>query len=136
MYVIIGLALVIIGWLIQLHRLAIRKRPGLSPYFLLVYALGAAVLTADGFINGTVTTAALNLVCAILPAVVLGLVIARAGSGGVPLDKTQKPDDTGRPAPTRRPGTPPDNPRVIVNPRYPNTRNDPRNPPKPDIYQN
>ena len=138
MYSIVGLALVILGWVIQLHRSAIQKKPGLSPFFLLVYAIGTIVLTVGGFLGGDITTAALNLACAILPLGVLVMVIGRANAAPARPNNT---DDSGRPV---RPGGPvrpagpsvPENPRVIINPRSSTNRGNPRNPRGPNISRN
>jgi hypothetical protein len=140
MYSIIGLALVILGWVIQLHRLAVQKKPGLSPFFLLIYAAGAAVLTAGAFLVDDMTTGILNLVCIILPATVLGLVIGRANTADTPAQPNHR-DDSGRPVRPGGPGRPtgpssPENPRVITNPRPPTNRVNPRNPRGPNISRN
>lgn len=66
---LIGLSLVVIGWLVQL--LMMKKDKKINKYFVILYALGVAVLVYDGFTAGLTNLAIANLVSLIVSILVL-----------------------------------------------------------------
>lgn len=66
---LIGLTLVIIGWLVQL--LMMKKDKKINRYFIILYALGVLVLVYDGFNSGLTNLAIANLVSLAVSVLVL-----------------------------------------------------------------
>jgi len=66
---LVGLTLVIIGWLIQLAKIDNNKK--INKYFVKFYALGVLVLVYDGFASGLTSLAIANLVSLIVSILVL-----------------------------------------------------------------
>jgi len=58
----IGLALIIVSWIIQF----INKSKEISPIFVGVYALGVVLLAIDGFTGGLIELAVLNVVSGVV----------------------------------------------------------------------
>jgi hypothetical protein len=58
----VGLIFIIIGWAIQL----MRKDKTIDIKFVVIYSLGVALLAIDGFVNGLIELAVLNLISFIL----------------------------------------------------------------------
>lgn len=58
-YSIIGLILVILAWIIQFFIMSKSKK--ISPFFILIYAIGVVFLVYDGFSSGLNTLAIMNL---------------------------------------------------------------------------
>ena len=67
---IVGLALIVIGWIIQLVY-AFKGKKEIQPRFIIAYAVGVLLLVVDGFICEAITIASLNLICLVVAAVVL-----------------------------------------------------------------
>ena len=68
-YSLIGLLLVIFGWLIQLIKM--KKDLKINPYFVGLYSLGILILVYDGFSSGLNNLAIANLISLIISAIVL-----------------------------------------------------------------
>ena len=66
----LGLGLIVVGWVIQLIEVC-KKKKRLNRIFVIMYVIGVALLVADGFMNGLMTLAFLNLVCLVVVALVL-----------------------------------------------------------------
>ena len=66
---IIGLSIVIIGWLVQLVKM--KKDKKINKYFVMIYALGVLVLVYDGFTAGLTNLAIANLVSLVVSILVL-----------------------------------------------------------------
>lgn len=73
MYFVVGLLLIIVGWIIQLGK-TLEKEREISPYFLIFYALGVLFLVLGNLLIGDISTTLLNLISAILPIAVLILI--------------------------------------------------------------
>jgi len=71
MLLIIGLVLTVVGWIIQLFRIVVKKDPKLNPVFLVVYAAGCVLLAAGNFLGRDAAGGILNVLDAILPAIIL-----------------------------------------------------------------
>jgi len=59
-YSITGLSVIIIAWIVQFFQ--IKKSKKISPLFIIIYALGVAVLVYDGFSSGMRNLAFANLI--------------------------------------------------------------------------
>lgn len=70
---LIGLSLVVIGWLVQLVKM--KKDKKINKYFIILYALGVLVLVYDGFNSGLTNLAIANLVSLVVSVLVLIKVI-------------------------------------------------------------
>jgi hypothetical protein len=66
---IIGLSIVIIGWLVQLVKM--KKDKKINKYFVMIYALGVLVLVYDGFASGLTNLAIANLISLVVSSLVL-----------------------------------------------------------------
>lgn len=71
----IGLLLIIVAWVYQIYRSLARKDLQFNLVFLSLYIAGCIFLTVDGFMQSDLTGATLQLICAILPIIVLVAVI-------------------------------------------------------------
>ena len=71
----IGLLMIIVAWVFQIYRALARKDLQFNLVFLSFYIAGCLLLTIAGFMQDNVTGAILQLICAILPVVVLAAVI-------------------------------------------------------------
>lgn len=67
---IIGLTLIVAGWLYQLFSV-MQKKKEIKTLFILIYAAGVLLLTVDGFENKMTETASLNLISFIVSVLVL-----------------------------------------------------------------
>ncbi|MEK6859240.1 MAG: hypothetical protein AABX54_00345 [Nanoarchaeota archaeon] len=67
---LIGLGVIIIAWIIQLAY-SWKGNKGMKKGFLIVYAIGVALLIIDGYISDTKDTAIFNLVILVLAMLVL-----------------------------------------------------------------
>ena len=76
MILIVGLALTVVGWIIQLYRTVVKKDPGLSRVFLAVYALGCVFLSVGNFMGNDLTGGILNAFDVILPVILIIILIA------------------------------------------------------------
>ena len=63
---IVGLILIILGWLIQLYYSAFKKLFALSLKFVFIYIIGCLLLVIDGWKTGNTVIWILNLVAAVL----------------------------------------------------------------------
>ncbi len=68
---IIGLALTVVGWVIQLFRTVVKKDTKLSRVFLAIYALGCVLLSVGNFVGNDITGGILNAFDVILPVVLI-----------------------------------------------------------------
>ena len=66
---IIGLSIVIIGWLVQLVKM--KKDKKINKYFVMLYVLGVLILVYDGFASGLTNLAIANLVSLVVSSLVL-----------------------------------------------------------------
>lgn len=66
----IGLLFIIFGWLIQLKN-AWAKKSNIKTGFMLLYSAGVLLLVIDGFMNGLLPLALLNLISLVVAALVL-----------------------------------------------------------------
>jgi predicted anti-sigma-YlaC factor YlaD len=67
----IGLAVIVIGWIVQIYKTSVKKDRALSPVFLALYAIGCVFLSAGNFLGNDVTSGILNAFCVILSAIIL-----------------------------------------------------------------
>jgi len=75
MILIIGLALTVVAWIIQLFRTVIKKDRNLSTAFIAVYAAGCVVLAVGNFWEKDITGGILNTLDVILPVAILTILI-------------------------------------------------------------
>lgn len=66
----IGLAFILLGWLIQLIFVYKKKRE-IQPWFLVCYVVGVVLLVIDNFSGNIVGDGILNALCAVIAAFVL-----------------------------------------------------------------
>ena len=66
---ILGLVLIIAGWLIQFYHM--KKSKEIRKEFVITYGIGVLMLVIDGFRNGILILALLNLVSLVVAALVL-----------------------------------------------------------------
>ena len=71
----IGLLMIIVAWVFQIYRSLVKKDLQFGLVFLSVYIAGCILLTIAGFTRDDLTVAVLQLICAILPVIVLSAVI-------------------------------------------------------------
>ena len=71
----IGLLMIIVAWVFQIYRALGKKDLQFSLVFLLFYIAGCVLLAIAGFMQEDLTSAILQLICAILPVIVLAAVI-------------------------------------------------------------
>ena len=71
----IGLLMIIVAWVFQIYRALARKDLQFNLVFLSFYIAGCILLTVAGFMQNDLTGAVLQLICAILPVIVLAAVI-------------------------------------------------------------
>ena len=71
----IGLLLIIAAWVFQIYRALASKDLQFNLVFLSLYIAGCIFLTVAGFMQNDLTGAILQLLCAILPVIVLAAVI-------------------------------------------------------------
>ena len=71
----IGLIMIIVAWVFQIYRALAKKDLQFNLVFLSFYIAGCILLTIAGFRQNDVTSAILQLICAILPVIVLAAVI-------------------------------------------------------------
>ena len=71
----IGLSMIIVAWVFQIYRALAKKDLQFNLVFLSFYIVGCIFLTVAGFIQNDLTSAILQLICAILPVIVLAAVI-------------------------------------------------------------
>lgn len=64
--VLVGLILIILGWLVQLYYSGFRKIFALSLKFVAIYVVGCVLLVIDAFQTGSTLILILNLVTAVL----------------------------------------------------------------------
>jgi uncharacterized membrane protein len=65
-FVVMGLILILLGWLVQFYYSGIRKIFALSLKFVVIYFVGCILLVIDGLQTGNTLTGILNLVIAII----------------------------------------------------------------------
>jgi hypothetical protein len=75
MILIIGLAMTVVSWIIQIFRTVVKKDPKLNTAFLAVYAAGCVLLSVGNFLGNDVTGGTLNAVDVILPVTILTTLI-------------------------------------------------------------
>ncbi len=77
MYFMVGLLLIIVGWIIQLGKVLIKNDTNVNPYFLVLYAVGVLFLVIGNFLAGDVASALLNLITAILSLILLVVLVKK-----------------------------------------------------------
>lgn len=68
-YSLIGLGMIIAGWLVQFFMM--NKSKKVYPGFVMIYALGVLVLVYDGFVSGMNNLAIANLISLLVAILVL-----------------------------------------------------------------
>ena len=71
MYFVVGLLLLIVGWVIQLYKVLTKNDRNISPYFLIFYFVGVLFLVLGNYLAGDIISTILNLISAILPLILL-----------------------------------------------------------------
>jgi len=71
----IGLLMIIVAWVFQIYRALARKDLQFNLVFLSFYIAGCILLAIAGFTQNDLASAILQLICAILPVIVLAAVI-------------------------------------------------------------
>jgi hypothetical protein len=71
MMLIVGLAVVIVGWIIQAYNAVAKKELNLNPAFLVLYALGCILLSIGNFLGSDITTGILNAILVVLAVILL-----------------------------------------------------------------
>ena len=71
----IGLLMIIVAWVFQIYRALAKKDLQFNLVFLSFYIAGCILLTIAGFMQNDLASAILQLICAILPVMVLAAVI-------------------------------------------------------------
>ena len=74
-YSLIGLSVIVASWIVQFFLM--KKSKKISPYFILIYALGVAILVYDGFNSSLKELAIANLVSFIVSILVLVKVLKK-----------------------------------------------------------
>jgi len=77
---VIGLGVIVIAWILQVIS-SWRGKKEIKPSFLLIYALGAALLIIDGYVNDAKYLAILNLIALVGALLVLIKVSSKDSSG-------------------------------------------------------
>ena len=75
MIFVIGLAMIIAGWVVQLYKTIINNVRELSPTFLVLYAIGVALLASGNFMGNDIRTGILNTISLAVSAVLLIAII-------------------------------------------------------------
>jgi hypothetical protein len=71
MMLIVGLAVVIVGWIIQAYNAVAKKELNLNAAFLVLYALGCILLSIGNFLGSDITTGILNAILVVLAVILL-----------------------------------------------------------------
>ena len=66
MIFVIGLAMIVAGWVAQVYKTSVKKHRDLSLAFLLLYAIGCVLLLSGNFLANDISTGVLNTICVIL----------------------------------------------------------------------
>ena len=77
MIFIIGLALIIVGWIVQVYKTLGKKNETLDPIFLLLYVIGVVLLFTGNFLEQNMLTGILNLISFLVAATLAITVIFR-----------------------------------------------------------
>ena len=80
--VIIGLSLIIVGWIEQVYRSLVKKHLSFSPFFLTMYIVGAGILAYNRFTQFDAVQASLHVVTAVLAFILLIILIYRRRKPG------------------------------------------------------
>ena len=72
-----GLAIIIAGWIIQVYLTLTKKDRYLNPAFLVVYAIGAAVLAGGNFVGKDPTTGTLNIITVVAATLAVTLILRK-----------------------------------------------------------
>ena len=62
MILVIGLAMIIAGWAVQVYKTLVKKNETLNPIFLLLYVVGVGLLFYGNFLLNNTTIGTLNLI--------------------------------------------------------------------------
>jgi hypothetical protein len=81
MIFIAGLALIIVGWAVQIYKTLGRKERNLSLVFLALYSTGCVLLLAGNFLAEDITTGILNTICVILAAILFAALLTGKETG-------------------------------------------------------
>ena len=81
MIFIAGLALIITGWAVQVYKTLGRKERNLSLVFLALYCTGCVLLLAGDFLAKDITTGILNIISAILAAILFAVLLTGKKTG-------------------------------------------------------
>ncbi|MBN2463389.1 MAG: hypothetical protein JXB43_07290 [Dehalococcoidia bacterium] len=71
----IGLLMIIVAWIFQIYRALAKKDLQFNLVFLSFYIAGCLLLSVAGFMQKDMTSAILQLICTILPVIVLAAFI-------------------------------------------------------------
>ena len=77
MIFIVGLALIIVGWIAQVYKTWSKRERELSLVLLVLYGIGCILLSTGNFLANDVITGVLNTLCVVLVAVLLIAIVIR-----------------------------------------------------------
>ena len=80
MIFVIGLVMIIAGWIIQVYKTSLRKDETVNPLFLLPYVIGVGLLVSGNFLEKNMVMGILNLV-SFLVALILTITIIKRRKG-------------------------------------------------------
>jgi hypothetical protein len=81
MIFLIGLALIVIGWILQMYSILAKKDRELSISLLLPYVIGSALLSSGNFLRTDIAAGVLNVLCVVLGAILIAVLISRKKTG-------------------------------------------------------
>lgn len=81
MIFLIGLALIVIGWIAQAYITLVMKDKKLSIFLLLPYTIGCVLLTTGNFLQKDIATGALNALCVVLGVILLAVLMTSKKTG-------------------------------------------------------
>ena len=57
---VIGLAMIIAGWIVQVYKTSLKKDETVNPLFLLLYVIGVGLLVSGSFLENNIVIGILN----------------------------------------------------------------------------
>ena len=80
MIFVIGLAMIIAGWIVQVYKTSLKKDETVNPLFLLLYITGVGLLFSGEFLENNIIIGKLNLV-SFLVALTLTITVIKRRKG-------------------------------------------------------
>lgn len=80
MIFVIGLAMIIAGWIVQVYKTSLKKDETVNPLFLLLYVIGVSLLFSGKFLENNIVIGILNLV-SFLVALTLTITVIKRRKG-------------------------------------------------------